>query len=275
MQYVVGDIHGCYYTLKKLISKIKLEDAEAKFVFVGDYVDRGLHSAKAVDYVIELQKEGAICLRGNHDDVVDYLLNEHSMSDPGEWVAGRPELDNVLNWSRCNGIEDALDSYGVDHTVKEGMYGQIFNHYEIVDDFRQKAEHHKEFFRNLELFWENDTHFACHGYYPFFEELKRDKRFIPSSYGNTILWSRFEADPRGGLSPNVKPVWDKIGIFGHTPVQVYQHVVGIKYKNIRLVDTMAFDDNYLSAYCCERDEFVQVATELADIDKHVAKQFEE
>lgn len=68
--YIISDLHGCFYTLKKLIEKVRRKNESPQFVFVGDYVDRGLNSKQCVELLIQLQSEGAICLRGNHDDVM-------------------------------------------------------------------------------------------------------------------------------------------------------------------------------------------------------------
>lgn len=76
--YAIGDIHGEYYKLKRLIKKIDVEDAT--LVFLGDYIDRGEWSFEVVDFLINLSKNCmTIFLRGNHDDMfMDYLsgINE-------------------------------------------------------------------------------------------------------------------------------------------------------------------------------------------------------
>jgi serine/threonine protein phosphatase 1 len=41
-----------------------------RLVFLGDYVDRGPHSFEILKRLQELQKVGAICLRGNHEDLM-------------------------------------------------------------------------------------------------------------------------------------------------------------------------------------------------------------
>ena len=51
MQYIIGDIHGCADTLQKLLAKVRAADEDAKFVFVGDYIDRGLKSKEVVGLV--------------------------------------------------------------------------------------------------------------------------------------------------------------------------------------------------------------------------------
>lgn len=63
--WVIGDIHGCYHTLRDLMDKIP---TATNLVFVGDLIDRGPWSKDVVTYVKGLvDSEEAICLKGNHE----------------------------------------------------------------------------------------------------------------------------------------------------------------------------------------------------------------
>ncbi len=82
-QYIIPDIHGCYYTLISLIDRLKpgLED---EIFFLGDYIDRGPRSKEVLDYVIELKKNHHVyCLRGNHEEMYesDSMNDEYNMKD--------------------------------------------------------------------------------------------------------------------------------------------------------------------------------------------------
>lgn len=44
--YVVGDIHGCFDEWSKFKNNILKQDPKARFIFVGDVIDRGLESKK-------------------------------------------------------------------------------------------------------------------------------------------------------------------------------------------------------------------------------------
>lgn len=100
--YTIGDIHGC---LAKLIALVKLCRTDAgkhrqKFVFLGDYIDRGPDSKGVIDYLMTLQQdrpEDVVCLMGNHEDMLLAAL------DAEEWEE---------NWLRNGGIH-TLSSYGV------------------------------------------------------------------------------------------------------------------------------------------------------------------
>jgi diadenosine tetraphosphatase ApaH/serine/threonine PP2A family protein phosphatase len=102
----IGDIHGYadkLVSLLKWCEKLKA-GSPAKYVFLGDYVDRGPSSRQVIDLLItkqEADKENVICLMGNHEDL---LLRA---ADPQRYDR------DLVNWF-INGGEQTLESYGVD-----------------------------------------------------------------------------------------------------------------------------------------------------------------
>lgn len=77
-RFVIGDIHGCLNTLKKLINKIGLEKRDQLF-FLGDYIDRGPNSKGVLDYIFDLINNGynVYPLCGNHEaDLLEYMNEE-------------------------------------------------------------------------------------------------------------------------------------------------------------------------------------------------------
>lgn len=44
----VGDVHGQYDKLKKLMRKIKFDPAQDKLIFLGDLIDRGRNRCNAL-----------------------------------------------------------------------------------------------------------------------------------------------------------------------------------------------------------------------------------
>lgn len=267
MIYVISDIHGCFYTLKKLINKIRKKDESPQFVFVGDYVDRGLNSKQCIELLIQLQSEGAICLRGNHDDVVDWLLNGESVTDMNEMVSGEPTLLTVGSWWVANGFFTTIQSY-----VQSGSLD-----FDALKLFvKAIPDDHKKFLRGLKMHWENETHFVCHAFLDPKKSLPRTLDYLPSSANHDMLWSRFSANliesgtyghqvPAGIDCP--LPVWDKIGIFGHTPMKCYGSISPIKHGKLRLIDTGAFQGEYLCAFCLDQDDHILQATDSRDIGK--------
>lgn len=70
MHYVIGDVHGCYTELMALLDKIENRDADARIIFVGDWVDRGPEQKKTLDWMLEhISEDGKYqSVRGNHDE---------------------------------------------------------------------------------------------------------------------------------------------------------------------------------------------------------------
>jgi serine/threonine protein phosphatase 1 len=111
-RYVIGDIHGCYDELFKLLVKITEHANGEKFklIFVGDYVDRGPNSKAVIGHVMDLQRRGHVALMGNHEDM---LIN-------GELMYAKETLqsfqanylpEHISNWMR------ALPKYYEDDTM--------------------------------------------------------------------------------------------------------------------------------------------------------------
>ncbi len=68
---VVGDIHGCYYSMVDLLKEVEYTSSTDTLVFVGDYIDRGPYSFEVVRAIRKLQQQAGydnvVCLRGNHE----------------------------------------------------------------------------------------------------------------------------------------------------------------------------------------------------------------
>lgn len=77
--FAIGDIHGCFNSLKVLVEhKIQLQKND-KLILLGDFIDRGAKSKEVVDFIIELQEKGydIIPLLGNHEAMLlDAYKNE-------------------------------------------------------------------------------------------------------------------------------------------------------------------------------------------------------
>lgn len=72
---VIGDLHGQFYDLVEILSRVgwaEGKDGKEKgnFLFLGDYVDRGMFSIQTFVLVLALKinsPKRVIVLRGNHE----------------------------------------------------------------------------------------------------------------------------------------------------------------------------------------------------------------
>lgn len=84
--FVIGDIHGCAATLRRLVEE-KLRPFPADHIYLlGDLIDRGPDSKGVLDYIFELQERGLHLesIRGNHEEM--FL---HAADDPRNfWLWG-------------------------------------------------------------------------------------------------------------------------------------------------------------------------------------------
>jgi serine/threonine protein phosphatase 1 len=109
----VGDIHGCHRELLNLFEaaskKYDLENPNIRFVFLGDYIDRGDSSVAVLDVLAQFQKEfpQSIFLKGNHE----WLLQVQGPSDQCDLPA---QLNQ--NWI------DLLNSAKIWHEEKHYLF---------------------------------------------------------------------------------------------------------------------------------------------------------
>ena len=67
-----GDIHGQYYDLIEVMRSMRFGKTNKKFLFLGDYVDRGQHGPEVIAYLFALKvryPDQVFLLRGNHESI--------------------------------------------------------------------------------------------------------------------------------------------------------------------------------------------------------------
>jgi len=126
MTYAIGDIHGCYRALKKLISSIQPDEGD-ELIFLGDYIDRGPESKEVVEYLLDLKQHmKCVFLRGNHEDMLLEVLTKGRGMDL--WL--------------FNGASATIRSYG---------------------SLKGIPEDHMDFFLTTRLYYEKGDYLFVHG----------------------------------------------------------------------------------------------------------------
>lgn len=98
---VIGDVHGCYFTLKKLLENHWNSDKE-QLILLGDLVNKGRNSRKVLKYLMDLSIEfpqKVVVLKGNNE-VLFLEKYEHAYASKGVKKFNKHGLDKntTLNW---------------------------------------------------------------------------------------------------------------------------------------------------------------------------------
>ncbi|WP_164968869.1 metallophosphoesterase family protein [Malaciobacter mytili] len=94
--YVVGDVHGCFYTLKNLLSKL---EKNSEIIFVGDLCDRGLYSKEVIELIIQNKYKSIL---GNHDEYMIMHAIESINGIDNRWfredyMGGKQTIESYKN----------------------------------------------------------------------------------------------------------------------------------------------------------------------------------
>lgn len=101
--YAIGDIHGRVDLLQTLQHKIDADraahpDQKHVEIYLGDYVDRGADSAAVIDRLVDRQiSHGALCLSGNHEDMMLNALDDRAAFHHWLTVGGYEAVLSYLN----------------------------------------------------------------------------------------------------------------------------------------------------------------------------------
>lgn len=103
--YAIGDVHGCFDTLQRLLRKVGYDPGRDRLWFVGDLINRGPGSLAMLRWGAE-QGDRIVVVLGNHDlhllaraagvsgakrrDTLEEILEAPDRDDLVAWLQGRP-----------------------------------------------------------------------------------------------------------------------------------------------------------------------------------------
>ncbi|WP_027235739.1 metallophosphoesterase family protein [Leisingera caerulea] len=197
--YAIGDIHGQLEMLEQTLALIEADGGPgARIVFLGDYTDRGPDSRGVIDRLIAGQEQGRdwICLKGNHDRMFEWFLEETPRHDPHLLIG--------YHWlhERIGGVE-TLASYGL-----------TFEDRTRLDDLHARTKEviparHAEFLRSLPALHETpELAFVHAGIRPGVP--------LAQQHEDDLVWIRQPFHDHTGPHP-------KLVVHGHTPVEKPSH----------------------------------------------------
>jgi serine/threonine protein phosphatase 1 len=181
MEIVIGDIHGCYKSFRKLLEEIINVSKDDHIYLLGDYIDRGPSSKQVLDYMLDLKEKGyqLFPLRGNHEEMlVNAYLDQSS--------------NNFMLWM-MNGADTTFQSYGI-------------KSYSVMGEasLNELPEEHLSFIRQMPYYYKLEKYIIVHAGVNF-ESNKPFEDF------RSMVWCR---DCENDLSAS----GGRAIIHGHTPV---------------------------------------------------------
>ena len=100
--WAIGDIQGCYETLRRLLERIPCDARDDRLWLVGDLVNRGPRSLKVLRLVQSMGSTAIVTL-GNHDlhllAVASGAQRRHVSKDLKRVLKAK-DSDKLLNWLR-------------------------------------------------------------------------------------------------------------------------------------------------------------------------------
>ncbi len=232
---IVGDVHGEYRSLLNLVAKTP---EGTKFIFVGDLVDRGSHSAHVIQFI---RKNKFACVKGNHEEMmikygtafIRSIENDESIEQDNKWLR--------------NGGRETLLAYGLVARRGKELIPHIY-----IKEFLFQFKEDIEWLKRLPLYLElNIKHpssgrsvVVSHSAISSVWDIRYKNRYL-NIFKETVLWHRTEPLDQAKI----------FNIFGHTP-QVYSADIKKHYVNIDTGCYIKGKKGYglLSAYCVESGE---------------------
>jgi bis(5'-nucleosyl)-tetraphosphatase (symmetrical) len=98
--WAIGDIQGCYNSLRALLEKINFDVTQDKLWIAGDLVNRGEGSLETLEYLYSIKENVEIVL-GNHDITLIAAYYGVKKSNPTlDPILMSPEAKKLIDWLR-------------------------------------------------------------------------------------------------------------------------------------------------------------------------------
>ncbi len=90
----IGDIHGCNTALQKYLADNGGIKDDEMYIFVGDYIDRGLENVEVVRFLMSvMNRKNVLMLEGNHERWLWHWANDATGRSKEFELVTRPALD--------------------------------------------------------------------------------------------------------------------------------------------------------------------------------------
>jgi serine/threonine protein phosphatase 1 len=200
IDFFIADVHGQSDLLMKLVTFLqrhaRSRDAQPRYTFIGDLIDRGPDSKGCVDIAIRTieRYEGSVLLLGNHE----YMMLDAIDSN------GKSELSG--SWG-LNGGMNTIESYMGAPNVKD-----------LFPTLQAKYAHHVDALRSASLSVERHGLLAVHAGVDRHMDISEQGVDIFAGIRDMRPGSDFRERFLDSVNPQARPVIHGHTIIGHRPV---------------------------------------------------------
>ncbi len=192
MNYVVGDVHGCFDDLNMLLDKIETKDPDPVIYFVGDFIDRGPKVPEVMKWVAEnISMDGKYrSVRGNHD-----------------WEAYEWYYNQYIPWVKSGRNGSIPKTY---YDFDERVLQDFGDEPERIRPFMDTVEHQMDFNKKIDVVSAGGvpvTYRLCHAGHSY-----DDSMSIEEQRGMNLYYRNYWGNHG-----------DEIVIHGHTPTIVMDY----------------------------------------------------
>ncbi len=155
--FIIGDVHGCYHTLMKLVKKLP---NNAKLIFVGDLCDKGNFSKDVIEFV---KSNNYPCVKGNHEHLFEkYIIDAIENNIHSPWSSDK----------RYGGLQSIQSYNGDTKLIKE----------------------HLKWIKKLPTYIQIDNYFITHGFGLEYYAKKDDENYYNDFLLNRIYKDTVEPE---------------------------------------------------------------------------------
>jgi serine/threonine protein phosphatase 1 len=150
----ISDIHGMYDEFDALLKKVNYDPNSDKLVLLGDYVDRGPYSVKCLKKVMELERNGAVVLMGNHEnmclDILDSIERRRSKVENLDYLdESQKTVSKIYLDEDCHEIFKFMRGLKKIHKIDNFIF--VHSGYNPYVDFNEQDDY--------TLLWSREMHF--------------------------------------------------------------------------------------------------------------------
>lgn len=217
--WVIGDIHGCYNSLRRLIDKINPSCSTSIFI-AGDLINRGPHSAQTLNFLMDDCPIDIQCILGNHDlafiSFYHKIFTKTNKQDCYNHLILGKNIEKWINWLRTLPLCIAHDEFTLVHA---GLYPhwsieENFHHASLLSDLLKSNNYIDE----LNVLWSHAASTTPSDYkLSFALNVFTRMRYVNKDKSLCLETKGLTASPTDDKQPwfTLWPKQDKTIYFGH------------------------------------------------------------